>query len=61
VARFRRNPLLDGLWREEFPLAFEGFAMITRTVVSFYNEAPREKDNEGSTSDSGALLVKASG
>jgi len=35
--------------------------MITHTVVSFYNEAPREKDNEGSTSNSGALLAKASG
>jgi hypothetical protein len=52
---------LMGLRGEEFPLAFERFAMITRTVVSFYNEAPREKDTEGSTSNSGALLAKASG
>jgi hypothetical protein len=52
---------LCGLRGEEVLLAIERFAMVTPTVVSFYNTAPREKDNEGSTSDSGALLEKASG
>ena len=54
------RPLM-GFRREGLPLEFEPFAMTTRTVVSFYKEAPREKDNEGSRSDSGALLAKASG
>src|SRR5579863_3664243 len=52
---------LRGFRTEGPPLEFERFAMTTRTVVSFYNEAPREKDAEGSTSNIGALLAKASG
>jgi len=52
---------LRGLRREGLPLEFERVATTTRTVVWFYNEAPREKDSEGSRSDSRALLAKASG